>query len=90
MFNLLEFRQHSAADGPIYSPGNRLSLNAKFAATIEAPVLMVMDVGTSTAADIVDRSMICKNTIKEEHAQVIGVVLNQVIYVPQGPIRDTT
>ena len=67
------------ADGPVYSPGNRLALNAKIAATLESPVLMVLDAGSASAEDIVNRAMICRRTIKENHARIIGLVLNQVL-----------
>lgn len=39
---------------------------------------MVLDAGSSSAEDIVVRSMICCKTIRAANAQVLGLVLNQV------------
>lgn len=71
-------RTFNFADGPIYSPGNRLALNAKIAALLETPILMVLDAGSSSAQEIVNRSLICRKTITDANASVLGVVLNQV------------
>lgn len=50
-------------------------------------MLMVLDVGHSSADDIVSRSVICRNTLKEEHARILGVVLNQVLPLQPADIQ---
>ncbi len=71
-------RRGSAADGPVYSPGNRLALNGKLAATLGSPVVMVLDANASAPADLVSRALICKKVIEDSRGQVTGLILNQV------------
>lgn len=62
----------------MYTPGNRLELNAKIAATLALPFLMILNAKSDSAGDVLNRLLICKSTIEEQHAKIIGVVLNQV------------
>ena len=45
---------------------------------------MILDAGSASAEDIVNRAMICRKTIKENNASIIGFVLNQVPQAPQS------
>jgi BioD-like phosphotransacetylase family protein len=66
--------------------GNLVELNGRFAAELDAPVLMIMDLHRDeevTAGELYNRAMISKQDLQAEHADVLGVVLNKV------PKRDT-
>ena len=66
------------ADGPINLPGSRLEVNAKIAATLSAPTLMVLDAKQDSAAELATRALISRNVLEDFHAEVLGVLLNQV------------
>ena len=60
---------------------NQLELNARFAAELGAPVLMVVDFHRDehpTAAEVYNRALIARGQLLAEHADVLGVVLNKV------------
>lgn len=71
--------QFSRADGPVGVPSNRLELNARVAATLESPVLMVLDAleGT-TPDDVANSALIAARDLQQERAEVLGLVLNRV------------
>ncbi|PSC72597.1 phosphate acetyltransferase [Micractinium conductrix] len=61
--------------------GNLVELNGRFAAELDAPVLMVMDLHRDeevAAGELYNRAMISKQDLQAEHADVLGVVLNKV------------
>ncbi|KAL4444345.1 hypothetical protein ABPG75_012082 [Micractinium tetrahymenae] len=61
--------------------GNLVELNGRFAAELDAPVLMIMDMHRDeevTAGELYNRAMISKQDLQAEHADVLGVVLNKV------------
>ncbi|KAI3427945.1 hypothetical protein D9Q98_006335 [Chlorella vulgaris] len=61
--------------------GNLVELNGRFAAELDCPVLMIMDLHRDdqvTAAELYNRAMIAKQDLQAEHADVLGVVLNKV------------
>lgn len=67
------------AEGTINVPGNRLELNARVAASLDAPVLMVLDAdAASGVGDLVNKALASRNGLKEERAQVVGVIVNKV------------
>lgn len=60
-------------------PGNRLELNARMAASLDAPVLMVLDADSASGVgDLVNKALASRNGLKEERAQVVGVIVNKV------------
>ena len=60
-------------------PGNRLELNARMAASLDAPVLMVLDADSASGVgDLVNKALASRNSLKEERAQVVGVIVNKV------------
>ena len=66
-------------EGTINVPGNRLELNARMAASLDAPVLMVLDAdAASGVGDLVNKALASRNGLKEERAQVVGVIVNKV------------
>lgn len=67
------------ADGKINVPGNRLELNGRIAATLGAPVLMVVDTGEDIAMDdLVDKALLSKNGLEEQRCEVLGLIINKV------------
>jgi len=67
------------AEGTINVPGNRLELNARMAASLDAPVLMVLDADSASGVgDLVNKALASRNGLKEERAQVVGVIVNKV------------
>ncbi|EFN58138.1 hypothetical protein CHLNCDRAFT_141896 [Chlorella variabilis] len=61
--------------------GNLVELNGRFAAELDSPVLMIMDLNRDeevTASELYNRAMISKQDLQAEHADVLGVVLNKV------------
>lgn len=61
--------------------GNLLELNGRFAAELDAPVFMIMDVHPDerpSVNELYNRAMIHKQDLQSEHADVLGVVLNKV------------
>ena len=60
-------------------PGDRLELNAKLAAALSSPVLMALDAQTGrSATDMARSAAIAANVCREEHADVLGLVVNRV------------
>lgn len=61
--------------------GNQLELNARMAAELQSPVLMIMSIKRDelpTVAELYNRAMIYKEDVQAERADVLGVVLNKV------------
>ena len=76
-------------DGPVNVPSNRLELNARVAATLSTPVLMVLDaLEGSTPDTIASSALIAAQAIEREHAEVLGLVLNRVGHVMWLPPAD--
>ena len=60
-------------------PGNRLELNARLAASLDAPVLMVLDANSATGIDdLVNKALVSRNGLTEERAEVMGLIVNKV------------
>ena len=60
-------------------PGNRLELNARLAASLDAPVLMVLDANSATGVDdLVNKALVSRNGLTEERAEVLGLIVNKV------------
>ena len=60
-------------------PGNRLELNARLAASLDAPVLMVLDANSATGVDdLVNKALVSRNGLTEERAEVMGLIVNKV------------
>ena len=60
-------------------PGNRLELNARMAASLDAPVLMVLDANSASGvSDLVTKALVSRNGLLEERAQVVGLIVNKV------------
>lgn len=60
-------------------PGNRLELNGKIAATLTAPVLMVLDAADDLSVDdLLDKALVSKNGLEETRCEVLGVIVNKV------------
>lgn len=67
------------AEGSINVPGNRLELNARIAAALDAPVLMTLDANSaSSVSDLVTKALVSRNGLLEQRAEVIGLVVNKV------------
>ena len=67
------------AEGVINVPGNRLELNARLAASLDAPVLMVLDANSATGVDdLVNKALVSRNGLTEERAEVMGLIVNKV------------
>lgn len=67
------------SDGPVGVPSNRLELNARIAATLSTPVLMVLDaLEDDSPQDVANSALIAKRAIEHAHAEVLGLVLNRV------------
>ncbi|CAK0787083.1 hypothetical protein CVIRNUC_010299 [Coccomyxa viridis] len=70
-------------EGAINVPGNRLELNARLAASLDAPVLMVLDANSATGIDdLVNKALVSRNGLTEERAEVMGLIVNKV------PLRE--
>ena len=66
------------AEGTINVPGNRLELNARMAASLDAPVLMVLDANKASGIDdLVNKALVSRNGLLEERAQVVGLIVNK-------------
>ena len=60
-------------------PGNRLELNARLAASLGAPVLMVLDANRASGVDdLVNKALVSRNGLTEERAEVLGLIVNKV------------
>ena len=71
--------RRAAAEGAINVPGNRLELNARLAASLDAPVLMVLDANSATGVDdLVNKALVSRNGLTEERAEVMGLIVNKV------------
>ena len=58
---------------------NRLELNARLAASLDAPVLMVLDANSATGIDdLVNKALVSRNGLTEERAEVMGLIVNKV------------
>ena len=67
------------AEGAINVPGNRLELNARMAASLDSPVLMVLDANSATGVDdLVNKALVSRNGLTEERAEVLGLIVNKV------------
>jgi BioD-like phosphotransacetylase family protein len=61
--------------------GNQLELNARLAAELGAPVLMIVDQHRDdrlAAREMANRALIAAGELRAEHADVLGAVLNKV------------
>lgn len=66
-------------DGKLNVPGNRLELNGRIAATLAAPVLMVLDAWDDiNVDDLVDKALLSKNGLEEQRCEVLGLIVNKV------------
>ena len=71
--------QCAPAEGAINVPGNRLELNARMAASLDAPVLMVLDANSATGVDdLVNKALVSRNGLTEERTEVMGLIVNKV------------
>ena len=67
------------AEGSINVPGNRLELNARMAASLDAPVLMVLDANSASGvSDLVTKALVSRNGLLEERAEIVGLIVNKV------------
>ena len=67
-------------------PGNRLELNARLAASLDAPVLMVLDANSASGvSDLVNKALASRNAIQEECAQVLGLIVNKARFLSGLP-----
>ena len=67
------------AEGSINVPGNRLELNARMAASLDAPVLMVLDANSASGvSDLVTKALVSRNGLLESRAEVLGLIVNKV------------
>ncbi len=79
------------ADGRLNVPGNRLELNGRIAATLAAPVLMVLDAGDDISVDdLIDKALLSKNGLEEQRCEVLGLIVNKASlrlrkYAPYTP-----
>ena len=65
---------------PAGVPGDRLELNAQLEASLGAPVLMALDAHPGQSAEAIARSAtIARNTVADGGADVLGLLLNQVL-----------
>ncbi len=63
-------------------PGDRMELNARLAATLSSPVLMALDMHRGqTPRDLANSANIARNMIQEEGAEVLGLIVNQVLFL---------
>lgn len=69
----------ACTDGKLNVPGNRLELNGRIAATLPAPVLMVLDAAEDIGVDdLVDKALLSKNGLEEQRCEVLGLIINKV------------
>ena len=76
---LTEVPDGCSADGPVNMPSSRLEVNGRIAATLAAPVLMILDAGQGALQrDLTTSALLAKHTLELQRAEVIGVIVNQV------------
>ncbi|CAL8464970.1 g4505 [Coccomyxa elongata] len=75
-------------DGKLNVPGNRLELNGRIAATLAAPVLMVLDASEDICVDdLVDKALLSKNGLEEQRCEVLGLIINKAPQKEHGILR---
>jgi BioD-like phosphotransacetylase family protein len=69
------------ADGPLALPANRGRLNAKFAAMLGSPMLLILDYDEeATLESLHQRVLLSANAVRESGAEVLGIIINKVSY----------
>ena len=72
----------AVAEATVNVPGNRLELNARMAASLDAPVLMVLDANSASGvSDLVNKALASRNAIQEERAEVLGLIVNKARFL---------
>ena len=60
-------------------PPNCLELNGRIAATLSAPVLMILDAGRGAPhPDMATNALLAKHILESQRAKVTGLIVNRV------------